>query len=101
MGSGQPGQREGDMGGWLTSLLVEFLVEGTICTLAFYYIGYTLSGRVIMHSEIIITWPLSVCVCVCVCVCIRGPVHEFMHGWGLASLARGRGHGQLASWPTG
>ena len=37
----------------------------------------------------------------CIYIYIRGPVHEFMHGWGLASLARGRGHGQLASLPAG
>ena len=48
------------MGGWLSFLLVELLVEGTICILAFYYIGYALSGLIIMHSEIIIIWPLSV-----------------------------------------
>ena len=40
---------------------------------------------------------MCVCVCVCVCVCIRGLVHEFVHGWGLASLTRGRGHGRLAT----
>ena len=47
---------------------------------------------------------MCVCVCVCVCVCecvFRGPVHEFVHGWGPASLARGRAHGQLASLPAG
>jgi hypothetical protein len=49
-------------------LLVELLVKGTIFILAFYYIKYTLSDQ-IMHSEILIIWPLSVwCVCVCVCV---------------------------------
>ena len=50
----------GGMGGWLACLLVELLVEGTICILAFYYIGYTLSGQIIMCSEIIIILPLSV-----------------------------------------
>ena len=30
------------------------------CMLAFYYIGYALSGQIIMRSEIIIIWPLSV-----------------------------------------
>ena len=49
-----------DMGGWLDCLMVKHLVEGTICILAFYYIGYTLSGQIIMHSGIIIIWPLSV-----------------------------------------
>ena len=39
----------GDIGGWSACLLV----EGTICLLAFYYIGYILNGQ-IMHSEIII-----------------------------------------------
>ena len=29
----------GDMDGWLARLLVELLVEGTICKLAFYYVG--------------------------------------------------------------
>ena len=50
------------MGSWPACLLLELLVEGTVCTLAFNYMGYTLSGQIIMHSEIIITWPLSVCV---------------------------------------
>ena len=54
----------GDMGSWKACLLVEILVEGTICILAFYYIlcfiRYTLSGQIIMRSEIIIIWPLSV-----------------------------------------
>nr|KAF6392610.1 hypothetical protein mPipKuh1_007799 [Pipistrellus kuhlii] len=59
-----PGGR--DMGGWLAYLLV----EGTICILTFYYKGYTLSGQVIIRSEIIIIWPFRVCVCVCVCVCV-------------------------------
>ena len=49
----------GDIGGWPACLLVELLVKGTICILAFYYIGYTLSGQII-RSEIIIIWPLSV-----------------------------------------
>ena len=61
MGGVQPG--EGDMGSWLACLLVELLVEGTNYILAFYYIGYTLSGQITMHSEIIIIWPLSVNVC--------------------------------------
>ena len=43
----------GVMGGWLAFLMVELLVEGTICILAFYYIGYTLNAQN-MHSEIII-----------------------------------------------
>ena len=47
-------------GSWPACLLVELLVEGTICMLAFNYIGYTLSDQIIMHSEIIIIWPLSV-----------------------------------------
>ena len=91
------------MGSWPACLLVKLLVKGTIFILAFYYIGYTLSGQIILHSEIIIIWPLSVCVCVCVCVCvrIRGLVHEFVHGWGPASLARGRGQGQWAGLPAG
>ena len=38
----------------------QILIEGTICILAFYYLEYTLSGQIIMHSEIIIIWPLSV-----------------------------------------
>ena len=46
-----------------------------------------------MISECIIIWPLN--------IYIRGPVHEFMHVWGPASLARGRGHGWLASLPAG
>ena len=50
----------GDMGVWLACQLVEFLVKGTICILSFYYIGYTLSGQIIMCSEIIIIWSLSV-----------------------------------------
>ena len=49
------------MDGWPACLMVKLLVEGTICILAFYYIGYTLSGQIIMRSEIIIIWPLSVC----------------------------------------
>ena len=49
------------MGAWPACLLAELLVEGTICILAFYYIGYTLSGQIIMRSEIIIIWPHSVC----------------------------------------
>ena len=53
-----PGGR--DMGGWPSCLLDKLLVEGIIFRLAFYYIGYTLSGQIIMHSEIIIIWPLSV-----------------------------------------
>ena len=36
----------------------------------------------------------------CGYIYIRGPVHEFVHGWGTASLARGRGHGWLASLPV-
>ena len=50
----------GDIGGWPACLLVKLLVEGTICILAFYYIGYTLSGQMIMCSEITVTWPLRV-----------------------------------------
>ena len=50
----------GDMGSWPACLLVKLLVEGTICILAFYYIGYALSGQIILHAEIIIIWPLSV-----------------------------------------
>ena len=50
----------GDMGGWPACLMVELLVERTICILAFYYIGYTLSGQIIMFSERIIIWLLSV-----------------------------------------
>ena len=49
----------GNMGGWLDCLLVKLLVEGTVCILVFYYIGYTLSGQIIMRSDIIIIWPLS------------------------------------------
>ena len=49
---------------WPACLLVELLVEGTICILALYYIGHTLSGQNIMRSEIIIIWPLSVCSCI-------------------------------------
>ena len=44
----------GDMGCWLACLLVELLVEGTICILAFYSIGYTLSGQIIMDPQCII-----------------------------------------------
>ena len=61
MGEVQPAWPGGrDMGGWPACLLAELLVEGTICILAVYHIGYTLSGHIIMHSEIIIIWPLSV-----------------------------------------
>ena len=61
MGGVQPAWLgRGDMGGWPACLLVELLVEGTICILVFYYIGYTLSGQIIMRSEIIIIWPLGV-----------------------------------------
>ena len=61
MGGVQPAwPGKGDMGGWSACLLVELLVEGTICILAFYSIGYTQSGQIIMRSEIIIMWPLSV-----------------------------------------
>ena len=49
-----------DMGSWPAYQLVELLIEGTNCILAFYYIGYILSGQIIMCSEIIIIWPLSV-----------------------------------------
>ena len=64
-----------------------------------------LSGQIIMISECIIICH-SVCVCVCVCVCcvniyIRGSMHEFVHGWGPANLASGRGHGRLARLPAG
>ena len=63
MGGVKPAWRggggRGDIGSWLACLLVKLLVKGTICTLAFYYIGYTLIGQIIMHSEIII-WPISV-----------------------------------------
>ena len=52
--------RGGDMGGWMACLPVELLVEGTICILAFYYIGYTPSGQIIMCSQVIIIWSLSV-----------------------------------------
>ena len=48
------------MGGWPSCLLVELLVKGTICILAFYYRKYTLSGQIIMCSEIIIIWLLRV-----------------------------------------
>ena len=43
----------GDVGSWPDCLLVELLVKGTICTLTFYYMGYTLSGQIIMISEYI------------------------------------------------
>ena len=45
-------QGGGDMGSWPACLLLRLLVEGTICILAFYYIGYTLSGQNIMRLEI-------------------------------------------------
>ena len=61
MGGARPAwPRGGDMDGWLACLLVELLDERTIWVLAFYYIGYTLSGQVITCSEIMIIWPLSV-----------------------------------------
>ena len=61
MGGVQPAWPGGaDMGIWPACLLAELLVKGTICILAFYYIGYILSGQIIMHSEIIIIWSLSV-----------------------------------------
>ena len=61
MGGVQPAWPRGrDMGSWLACLLVELLIKGTVCILAFYYIGYTPSGQIIMHSEIIMIWPLGV-----------------------------------------
>ena len=78
MGGVWPAWTEGgDMGqGRLVAcLLVELLVKGTICILAFYYIGHTLSCQIIMNSEIIIIWPLSVCVCVCVYIYIHTHTH--------------------------
>ena len=59
MGGVQPAwSGGGDMGSWLACLLVKLLVE--FCILALYYIGYTLSGQIIMRSEIITIWPLNV-----------------------------------------
>ena len=55
MGGVWPAWPEGeDVGVRLACLLVKLLVKGTICILVFYYIEYTLSGQIIMHSEIII-----------------------------------------------
>ena len=70
----------------------------TLVLFTLFTLQYTLSGQVIMISEHIIIWLLNVCVCVY--VYIRGLVHVFMHGWGPASLARGRGRGWLAGLPA-